>query len=294
MDFLRHPVFKFPLFLIFAIIFFGCDSSVNADDKFIRTSSPYENYEIFEISANVHFYGDNSYAIYTNRYKIFSEDSSFTAIYAFPKIKYLADSIMEVKINKLLEMQFLADMVDPVAFQEYSKAKKGEKSASYWETIEVNYTIGLTTKNFMTIAYEYIQEHKDMKSSKFENKYFNINLEKGELVDSLDYFFNDGYKPALEKQLNNATENYTTDAGYYFKIDPDIDYQFGFFEDEFGINLKIYVQPDSAKIADQTQMTKMSDFLPKLFYAPLDSIAELIDTSCVLKSLLESKTHELQ
>ena len=41
-------------------------------------------------------------------------------------------------------------------------------------------------------------------------------------------------------------------------------------------------------------MTKMSDLLPKLFYAPLDSIAELIDTSCVLKTLLEPKIHELQ
>ncbi len=131
---------------------------------------------------------------------------------------------------------------------------------------------------------------------KYIKKYFNINLLTGEIIDSLGYFFVEGYQSELEKQLNNVTEDMGENVNYYFKIGSGSDYEFGFIEDKKGINLEIYIAPDSDPIALENGRTdtRMSDYMPKTFVAPLDSIAELFDTNSVIKSLLFKNRHELQ
>ena len=284
------------LFLAFSIIIIAGSCENTSNKSMDESKLPLEDHLGLGLPADKNYYGNYAYAIDSLILELIAVNKPYEELYNYPQIRYLADSAIQSKVNEFLKTKFIPEDEYIQQYQKSSVSKNAEKSESYWERTEVKYSIGVATKKFITMEYEYILEHEKMMQPKYIKKYFNINLQSGEIIDSLGYFFVEGYQSELEKQLNNVTEDMGDDVNYYFKIDSGSDYEFGFFEDKKGINLEIYIAPDSDSkdLESGRTDTRMSDYMPKSFVAPLYSIAELIDTNTVIKTLLFKNKNELQ
>lgn len=273
------------LYIVFGILIVACsDSQVSQ-----KPSAPIESKvkgnlnEASNLQKEILYYDINP-----EEFSLVSKDSSSSANYQYPQIYSLNNKEVEDKVNALLKSQFIPNENFINAFERNtSKRKKKSSSASYWETIKVNFSIGLALENFITIKKEFVIENEGMSHPVSKLNYYNIDLENGNLIETLDYFFVDGFEEVLENQLNIPSEEEDEDRDFFINFAPTINYEFGFIEENDEINLEIYIPPfaDFA-ILKAGKVDIISNDYESLFYsASLNDFAELIKPSSVFNGI---------
>lgn len=229
-----------------------------------------------------------SYEIKTHHLNLISADSLFKESYQYPQLNNLADTVIEKKVNDLLKNRFLPE---EQYIAEYEKnvihLHNEQTSPTYWESTESGYSVGLALKNFICIKHKITLRNEKTKHPKFEINHYNINLQTGELIENLSYFFVEGYENELEKLLNTPSQEEDEDRDFYLKLDPRINYAFGFSEQGSTIRLEVYIPSNSDFAILKNGKTKIvsNDYLPKTFSVALNDIVELIKTDAVFNGI---------
>ena len=244
------------LYIVFGILIVACsDSQVSQ-----KPSAPIESKvkgnlnEASNLQKEILYYDINP-----EEFSLVSKDSSSSANYQYPQIYSLNNKEVEDKVNALLKSQFIPNENFINAFERNTSKRKKE----------------------------FVIENEGMSHPVSKLNYYNIDLENGNLIETLDYFFVDGFEEVLENQLNIPSEEEDEDRDFFINFAPTINYEFGFIEENDEINLEIYIPPfaDFA-ILKAGKVDIISNDYESLFYsASLNDFAELIKPSSVFNGI---------